>query len=403
MRKKIIKTKVPGDKSITHRAIIIASIARGKSVIINPLLCDDTMSTISAMKALGADITVKNNRMIIIGKGINGLSAPTECIDCGNSATTLRMLLGLLSGQNFDSVLTGDSSLMSRPMSRIIEPLRQMGASIEHLDNKYIIHGSELHSINYKMTVSSAQVKTGLLLADMYADHKSIIEDPGTCRNHTELMLKKYGKALKGTKLEIPGDISSAAFIIAKALITPGAEIELLNVGINPTRTGFIEILKKMGADIRLSHFHKYGYEKAADITVKHSQLKCVDISGEIIPRIIDELPVIAILSCFANGTTTIRDASELRVKESDRIHCIVNGINALGGCASEKADGMDITGSADIKLNPAVIDPCGDHRIAMSFLILADIIKEIEVKNKECVAVSYPTFLEDITSLFCS
>lgn len=403
MKKKHLKIKVPGDKSITHRAIIIASMARGKSVIINPLICEDTMATITAMRALGTDITLQNNIITVKGKGLHGFTAPKYTIDCGNSATTMRMLMGLLSGQKFNSSLTGDSSLMARPMLRVIDPLRQMGADIESGSNEYIIHGSMLHSIIYDMPVSSAQVKTALLLADYYADRKSRINDPGTSRNHTELMLETYGKAMKGRKIEIPGDISSAAYLIAKALITPDSDIKLLDVGINPTRTGYIDILKRMGADISCSRIRKCGREKAANIRVRYSHLKATEISGDIIPRVIDELPLIAVLACFADGTTTIRDAAELRVKESDRITATVNGINLLGGNACEKADGMDIIGSPDVKFHPAELETNGDHRIAMSFLILSDLIPVIKVKNKECVAVSYPTFFNDITSLFCS
>lgn len=403
MKKKHLKIKVPGDKSITHRAIIIASMARGKSVIINPLICDDTMATITAMRALGADITLQNNILTVKGKGLYGFAAPKDTIDCGNSATTMRMLMGLLAGQKFNSSLTGDSSLMARPMLRVIDPLRQMGANIECGNNEYVIQGSKLHSIFYDMPVSSAQVKTALLLADYYADRKNCIQDPGNSRDHTELMLETYGKALKGRKIRIPGDISSAAFMIAKALITPDSDIKLLDVGINPTRTGYIDILKRMGADISYSRIKRYGREKAADIRVRYSRLKATEISGEIIPRVIDELPLIAVLACFADGTTIIRDAAELRVKESDRITATVNGINLLGGNACEKADGMDIIGSPDVKFHPAELETNGDHRIAMSFLILTDIVPGLDIKNKECVAVSYPTFFNDITSLFCS
>ena len=403
MKKKHLKIKVPGDKSITHRAMVLASMARGKSVIINPLICEDTMSTINAMKALGVDITFENNTLIVKSKGLYEFMPPDNTIDCGNSATTMRMLMGLLAGQKFNSSLSGDSSLMSRPMLRVIEPLQQMGADITSGENKYTIHGSTLHSIVYDMPVSSAQVKTALLLADFYADRKSIINDPGNSRNHTELMLETYGKALKGRKIRIPGDVSSAAYLIAKALITPDSDIKLLDVGINPARTGYIDILKRMGADISISGIRRYGREKAADISVRYSHLKATDISGDIIPRVIDELPLIAVLACFAEGTTTIRDAAELRVKESDRITSIVTGINLIGGNACEKADGMDITGSADAMFCPAEIETNSDHRIAMSFLILSDLIPELKVKNKECVAVSYPTFFKDITSLFYS
>lgn len=403
MKIKHLKIKVPGDKSITHRAIIIASMARGKSVLFNPLICEDTLATIAAMKALGADITLQNNTLTVKGKGLYGFTAPDDIIDCGNSATTMRMLMGLLAGQKFNSSLTGDSSLMSRPMLRVIEPLKQMGADIVPGDNGYIIHGSPLHSIVYNMPVSSAQIKTALLFADYYADRKNCINDPGNSRNHTELMLETYGKSLKGRKIKIPGDISSAAYLIAKALITPDSDIKLLDVGVNATRTGYIDILKKMGADISYSRIRRYGREKVADIRVKYSHLKAADISGDIIPRVIDELPLIAVLSCFADGTTAIRDASELRVKESDRITAVVNGINLIGGNACEKADGMDIIGSSGAMLHSAEIETYGDHRIAMSFLILTDVIPELTVKNKECVAVSYPTFFNDITSLFCS
>ncbi len=403
MKKKLKKMIISGDKSITHRAVIMASCARGKSVIYNPLYCDDTMATIDAFRKLGINITVLKNKMIVIGKGLYGLSCPSGVIDCHNSATTMRLLMGLLAGQEFDSVLTGDENLMSRPMDRIIDPLTEMGASIRREGNAYLISGRKLHSIQYDMPVSSAQVKSALLLAGMYTGEKMLINDPGNSRDHTELMFKEYGKAMKGRKLFIPGDISSAAFFIAKALITKNAEIKLLNVGINSTRTGCIDAMKAMGADITVNNIRRYGYEPVADIKVRFSHLHGTEIKGDIIPRIIDELPVISVLAGFADGITTIADASELRFKESDRIKAMYDGLKSLGINVSEKADGLEIEGSAPDRMRPAVIDSHCDHRVAMSFLILTDIVPGLSVLKKECVAVSCPTFINDLNSLFCS
>lgn len=403
MKKTTAKINIPGDKSITHRAVIIASVARGKTTIDNALICEDTLSTVNALRELGVVIEIKNTCITVFGKGLYGLTEPCNIINCGNSATTMRLLMGLLSAQSFDTYLTGDTSLMKRPMDRVIKPLEMMGASIKCENDTYHIYpvnGSSLHPINYTMPVSSAQIKSAIMLADLYTEGKSEITDPGMSRNHTELMLEYFGKSMKGRKLRVPCDISSAAYIIAKALITPGSDIKLRDIGINPTRTGLIDALKNMGADITFSNIKKYGKEPAADIRVKYSHLHGTLISGKSVSRMIDELPLLAVLSSLADGTTEIRDAGELRIKESDRIHALSEGLSKIGVNVIEKADGLIVQGCSSEKLHASEIDSYDDHRIAMSFLILTDILKGISVKNKECVAISYPTFLDDITSV---
>ncbi|MDO4938632.1 MAG: 3-phosphoshikimate 1-carboxyvinyltransferase [Lachnospiraceae bacterium] len=396
MKKKIRKISVPGDKSITHRAIIIGSLARGKTRIINPLVCDDTMSTVSAMRSLGITVLKEEKSLTVLGHGINGLKKPSYIIDCGNSATTMRLLMGILSGQEFDSYLTGDESLMKRPMDRVIIPLSQMGALITREGNAYHISGRKLHSINYTMPVSSAQVKSAIMLADLFAERNSVINDPGKSRNHTELMLDYFGKTLKGKKIIIPGDISSAAYHIAETLISPGAEIIIKNVGINETRTGFIDVIRSMGAQVQIKNKKSFANEPVADIHVRNSALYGTSIKNPVIPRVIDEIPLLAVLAAFAEGKTEIRDSSELRLKESDRINSVIQGLKSIGVNVSERADGMDITGTMPEDMQAAEIDSYADHRIAMSFLILTHIIPGLKVKNKECVAVSYPTFFKD-------
>ena len=397
MNKRKKKLHIPGDKSITHRALLIASVARGKTVIRNASVCRDTLATVNAVRSLGITVKSEKNRLIVYGKGLNGLTGPKDVINCGNSATTMRLLMGLLAGQKFDSVLTGDESLMKRPMDRVIAPLTLMGASIRRDGNRYLVSGRKLHPIEYDMPVSSAQVKSSVMLADLYTEGKSVIYDPGTSRNHTELMLDSFGKIMKGTKISVPGDISSASYIIAKTLLTPSDVRTISNVGINPTRTGILEVLKTMGADITVRNIRRFNNEPTADIIVRYSSLHSTEIKGNIIPGVIDELPLIAVLSSLASGKTVIRDASELRVKESDRIRSIVQGLTALGVNVTETADGMEIIGTFPDKMVPAEIDSFNDHRVAMSFLILADIVQGISVKNKECVAISYPTFLKDL------
>ncbi len=390
------KINIPGDKSITHRSIILGSIARGKTLICHPLLCDDTLSTINAFRTLGVKIIKRSDRLEIYGRGLNGLTVPDTIIDCGNSATTMRLLMGLLAGQNFDSYLTGDESLMNRPMDRVIIPLTQMGTSIVREDNVYHISGRKLKSVVYDMPVSSAQVKSAIMLADLYAEGTSVINDTGTSRNHTELMLDYFGKPLRGRKITIPGDVSSAAYHIARTLLIPGAEITIKNVGVNLTRTGYIDVLRSMGAEIRIRKIRRYGYEPVADISARYSHLHATEICGAMIPRVIDELPLLAVLSAFAEGKTVIRDAGELRFKESDRIRSVVLGLKTLGVNAIELPDGLEVTGMSSDNMRAGVIDSYNDHRIAMSFLILSGIIPGIKVENKECVAVSYPTFFED-------
>lgn len=408
---------VPGDKSISHRAVMFGSLARGTTRISHFLEGADCLSTISCFRKMGIEIDRNKDEILVHGRGLHGLTAPTEILDVGNSGTTTRLISGILAGQTFTSELDGDDSIRTRPMKRIMTPLASMGADItSRLDNgcaPLIIHGRPLHAAHYDSPVASAQVKSCVLLAGMYADGITSVTEPFLSRNHTEIMLNYFGAeitsegttasirpepVLEGRDIQVPGDISSAAYFIAAGLLTPGSEILLKNVGINPTRAGIIKVCMDMGADITLLNESTEG-EPTADLLIRTSSLKGTTIEGSIIPTLIDEIPMIAVMASFAEGTTIIRDAQELKVKESDRIAVMVDNLRRMGADIEGTDDGMIIHGGRP--LNGAVIDSHLDHRIAMSFAVAGTICDgTVEILNGECVNISYPEFYQDLYSL---
>lgn len=413
---------VPGDKSISHRALMFASIAEGDTTIKGLLKGEDNMATLKAFKQMGIRIDEHENGVVAIqGKGLHGLKEPEDFIDAGNSGTTMRLLTGLLSGQGFFSVLTGDQYLRKRPMRRVVEPLGQMGARIFGREggNKapLAIVGSKLKEITYNSPVASAQVKSAVLLAGLYADGGTIVTEPTISRDHTERMLAYFGAEIKrngatvsiaggqkltGRNIEVPGDISSAAFFMVAALITKDSELLIKNVGINPTRTGIIDILQNMGGDLKITNKREVSGEPVGDILVKSSKLKGIEIKGDVIPRAIDELPVVAVAGACAEGITKIRDAKELRVKESDRIGTMASNLKGLGIETTEYEDGMDIVGGRP-KVMQDVFNSHGDHRVAMSMIVAglaAD--KELSVFDTECIDTSFPGFIETLKNRGC-
>lgn len=408
---------VPGDKSISHRAVMFGSLARGTTRISHFLEGADCLSTISCFRKMGIEIDRNKDEILVHGRGLHGLTAPTEILDVGNSGTTTRLISGILAGQTFTSELDGDDSIRTRPMKRIMTPLASMGADItSRLDNgcaPLIIHGRPLHAAHYDSPVASAQVKSCVLLAGMYADGITSVTEPFLSRNHTEIMLNYFGAeitsegttasirpepVLEGRDIQVPGDISSAAYFIAAGLLTPGSEILLKNVGINPTRAGIIKVCMDMGADITLLNESTEG-EPTADLLIRTSSLKGTTIEGSIIPTLIDEIPMLAVMAAFAEGTTIIRDAQELKVKESDRIAVMVDNLRRMGADIEGTDDGMIIHGGRP--LHGAVIDSHLDHRIAMSFAVAGTICDgTVEILNGECVNISYPEFYQDLYRL---
>lgn len=405
---------IPADKSISHRAIMFSSLARGKSIIQNFSDGEDPYSTLKIFRNLGVDIQQDNTTVIVNSAG--RLTGQTGILDCGNSGTTMRLMAGILAGQNFNSILTGDSSLSKRPMKRVIEPLTLMGAEIKSKDFKapLEIYGKSLHAINYVSQIASAQVKSCILLAGLNTDGTTRFTEPYISRNHTELLLKHMGanlstnnttttitkSKLSPIEIEIPGDISSAAYFIAAALIIPNSNVILKNVGLNPTRTGILEIAYQMGADIKILDQHEVCGEAVGDIQVKYTPiLKGCNISGEIIPKLIDEIPVIAVLATRACGETIISDAQDLRNKESDRICAVVTELKKLGADIEETPDGMIIRPS---KLpGGCEVKTYHDHRLAMSFYIAGLIAEqEILINGFEWVNISFPTFEKLINNL---
>lgn len=417
------KVSVPGDKSISHRCVMFGSIAKGTTETHNFLKGADCLATIRCFRTLGIDIEERDSVVTIHGKGLHGLSAPSGILDVGNSGTTTRLLSGILAGQSFDSKLSGDESLNSRPMKRIMEPLSRMGANITSILRNgcaplYITPGT-LHGIHYDSPVASAQVKSCLLLAGLYADGPTSVTEPSLSRNHTELMLKEFGADIRSThelnstratasitpgnelfgqKITVPGDISSAAYFIAAGLIVPDSEILIENVGINPTRAGILKVCEDMGGDITLLNERTEGGEKIADILVRTSRLHGTTIEGDIIPTLIDEIPVIAVMAAVAEGTTIIKDAAELKVKETDRIETVTDNLKAMGCRVTPTDDGMVITGG---KLKGAPIHTLLDHRIAMAFSIAALVADgNTQILDSKCVDVSYPEFYDTFEHL---
>ena len=410
------RLKVPGDKSISHRAVMFGSISKGTTNIKGFLTGADCISTILIFKKMGIDIELDNTSVKVHGRGLYGLTCPHEVLDCGNSGTTTRLVSGILSAQNFTSVLTGDKSIQKRPMNRIITPLSLMGADIKSNDGfaPLTITGSSLHGIMYNSPVASAQVKSAILLAGLYASSPTCVVEPAKSRDHTELMLKKFGADLTSTKtsvtinpcselfandIDVPSDISSAAFFMAAAILVPGSELILENVGINPTRDGIIRVLKDMGANIEIIN-PTDSFEPVADIRVTYSNLHSTCIEGDIIPTLIDELPLLAALASLAEGTTVIKDAEELKVKESNRIRVMCDELSKLGVDVIETKDGMEIKGTDKLKGN-VTIATHDDHRIAMTFAILNLVSDgEIRLDNKNCVEISYPEFFNDLNKV---
>ncbi|MBQ9322496.1 MAG: 3-phosphoshikimate 1-carboxyvinyltransferase [Eubacterium sp.] len=410
--------QVPGDKSISHRSVMIGSLANGTTRAGGFLAGADCLSTISCFRKMGIDITLDGPAVTIHGKGLHGLQAPRDTLDCGNSGTTMRLLSGILAGQKFPARLTGDASLQTRPMRRVIDPLTSMGADIRSKSGSgcapLLTAPADLHGIRYDSPVASAQVKSCILLAGLYADSETSVSEPAVSRNHTELMLQGFGAHLsasgttvtvqpepdlKAIDILIPGDISSAAYFIAAGLIVPDAEILLTNVGINPTRDGMLEVIRMMGGTIQTENRQVSGGETSADLFIRHQSLHGCTIAGGLIPRLIDELPVIAVLAAYADGTTIIRDAQELKVKESNRIDLVVNMLRAMGADIEATEDGMIIRGGKP--LHGAVIKTNMDHRMAMSAAVASLAADgETEIRDAECVSISYPHFYEDLKKL---
>ena len=386
---------VPGDKSISHRAVMFGSLAKGTTEITGFLQGADCLSTISCFESMGIAIENKGDIVLVHGNGLRGLKKPETVLDCGNSGTTTRLISGILSAQNFDVTLTGDASIQKRPMKRIMEPLSLMGADIVSVNGNgcapLAIHGKALHGIHYTSKVASAQVKSSILLAGLYADGPTSVNTTATIEPASELHSRK---------INVPGDISSAAYFIAAGLMVPGSEILIKNVGINPTRDGILHVCKAMGADLTLLNVKEDKGEPVADILVRASSLHAAEIGGSIIPTLIDELPMIAALACFAQGTTVIRDAAELKVKESNRIAVMVENLSAMGADITETEDGMIIHGGRP--LHGAVIESHLDHRIAMTFAVTGLCAEGVtQINGAECVNISYPQFYQDLENLF--
>jgi 3-phosphoshikimate 1-carboxyvinyltransferase len=408
---------VPGDKSISHRAVMFGSLAQGTTRITHFLEGADCLSTISCFRKMGVDIERNASEILVHGKGLHGLSASSEILDVGNSGTTTRLISGILAGQSFTSELNGDASIQSRPMKRIMTPLQSMGADIVSIKGNGCaplrITGKPLQAVHYQSPVASAQVKSCVLLAGMYADGITRVTEPVLSRNHTEIMLNYLGAkvtsqgttasiepepVLKAREIQVPGDISSAAYFIAAGLLTPDSQILLQNVGINPTRDGILKICRAMGADITLLNVNDEG-EPVADLLIRSSQLHGTTVEGSIIPTLIDEIPMIAVMAAFAEGTTVIRDATELKVKESDRIAVVTEGLRRMGADIQPTEDGMIIHGGKP--LQGAKINSYLDHRIAMSFAVAGTICDgTMDIVNGDCVNISYPGFYKDLYSL---
>ena len=414
---------IPGDKSISHRSIMLGSIALGTTEITHFLEGADCLSTIDCFRKMGVEIERKPSSILVHGKGLRGLTAPASTLNVGNSGTTTRLISGILSGQNFATTLSGDDSLNSRPMKRIMTPLNTMGAHIRSLNDNGCaplhIRPGALHGIHYQSPVASAQVKSAVLLAGLYADSPTSVTEPALSRNHTELMLQGFGayvatdlhtdgtatahvepcKELYGQQICVPGDISSAAYFIAAALLVPGSELLVKNVGTNFTRAGFLKVCKAMGADMETVSQTIEGGESRADLLVRYSHLKGTVIEGDIIPTLIDEIPMIAIMAAFADGQTVIRDAAELKVKETNRIDTVTAGLKAMGADITPTDDGMIIEGTGH--LNGASIQSYLDHRIAMAFSVAGLASDgETQIVDSQCVDVSYPEFYATLNSV---
>jgi len=392
---------------------MLGSLARGRTVVNGFLQGEDTIATLNAFRCMGVDAHEDAGVLVIKGRGLFGLQEPDDVLDCGNSGTSMRLMAGILSGQRFFSILSGDRYLRNRPMRRVIEPLMTMGASIlgraGGTKAPLAIQGSELHGVLYPSPVASAQVKSCLLLAGLYADGTTEIREPSLSRDHTERMFRYFGadiesfadgarvrggRELEGREITVPADISSASFFIVAALLVPGSELLITGVGVNPTRTGILDILLRMGASIDLVNEREVSGEPVADILVRSSSLRGIEIGGNVVPRAIDEFPVLCVAAACANGTTVVRDARELRVKETDRIAAMATNLKKAGVAVRETEDGMEITGTDSLR--GCVADSFGDHRIAMSMVIAGLVATgETTVTDTDCIATSFPTFTE--------
>lgn len=423
---------VPGDKSISHRAVMLGALSKGETHVTGFLNGADCLSTISCFRQMGVEIRLSEDEteLWISGKGLHGLSAPKDTLDCGNSGTTTRLLSGILAAQSFSSRITGDESIQKRPMKRIMTPLLKMGAEISSERGNdcapLLISGRKLKGICYASPVASAQVKSAILLAGLYAEGESCVIEPSLSRDHSERMFRALGAEVKSRvlpdgraeikltppselhalseTLEIPGDISSAAYFISAALMVPGSELLIKNVGVNPTRDGILRVYRSMGADIQLENLRLSGGEEVADIRVRYSSLHGVEIGGDLIPSLIDELPVISVVAARAAGRTVIRDALELKVKESNRIAAMCEGFKAVGIDCEETKDGMIIEGQGeDLQLGSGSVESFQDHRIAMSFAVLGLCEKEGEsltIRDADCIRISFPDFFERMEKL---
>lgn len=406
---------IPGDKSISHRSIMFGAMAKGTTTVDGFLLGDDCLSTISCFRKLGVDIEVDGTHVSIKSKGISNWKEPQDILNTGNSGTTTRLMLGILAGSNVHSVLIGDESIARRPMKRVIGPLLEMGAQITGRSGGQFtplaVQGKDLQGIDYQMPVASAQVKSAILLAGLRAKGTTIVRETESTRDHTERMLRQFGvdiqsengtirlkggQELTSTHIDVPGDISSAAFFLVAGAIANNSEITLEDVGINPTRTGIIDVLQRMGANIQVNENKSFGEEPVGTITIKTSQLQAIEISGDLIPRLIDEIPVIALLATQANGVTVIKDAAELKVKETDRITAVVNELKKLGADIKATDDGMIIKGPT--QLSGGIVNSYGDHRIGMMGAIASVIANDsIVIQDSSCISISYPNFFDHL------
>ncbi|MFH1251530.1 MAG: 3-phosphoshikimate 1-carboxyvinyltransferase [bacterium] len=407
------ETTVPGDKSISHRAAMFAAIGDGVSTIKNYSSAIDCQTTLDCMRSLGADIRRSGQDIHVHGRGLRTLSEPDDVLNCGNSGTTMRLLCGLLAGQHFSTVLTGDASLRRRPMDRIIKPLVGNGAEIYGRQSNRLaplfIRGKSLTDVIYELPVASSQVKSAVLLAGLYADGNVQVTEPVASRDHTERMLAYCGvdihrsgnvislgkiRQLAAHDFQVPGDISSAAFLIALGLLVPGSHLRLKDVGINPTRTGLLTMLEKMGADLRIDNERSVSNEPVGDIVVQNAKLRAVEIGGTLIPKLIDELPLVAVIATQAEGRTIVKDALELRIKESDRIAAIVGELKKMGASIEESDDGFIVDGPTP--LHAAVCKSYDDHRIAMALSVAAWIADgESTIQDADCVGISFPEFYD--------
>ncbi|WHY75874.1 3-phosphoshikimate 1-carboxyvinyltransferase [Neobacillus sp. WH10] len=409
---------IPGDKSISHRSVMFGSIAYGETKVTNFLPGDDCLSTISCFRKLGVTIEESDNQLRIIGNGFEGLTEPDGVLDVGNSGTTIRLLMGILAGRPFFSTLVGDESIGKRPMTRVTGPLTRMGAWLDGRKNGAFtpisIRGGQLNPFHYELPVASAQVKSALILAGLQAAGESTIIEPAETRDHTERMIQQFGgeitknnkvitvkggQKLTASTIHVPGDISSAAFFLVAGAVIPRSEIVLKNVGLNPTRTGIIEVMKKMGADLEIVQKDDNSFEPTGDLIIKTSNLKGTVVEGDIIPKLIDEIPIIALLATQAEGITVIKDAEELKVKETNRIDTVVYELRKLGASIEATNDGMIIYGKSN--LNGGRVSSHGDHRIGMMLSIAALLcINNVELEQSEAISVSYPNFFAHLNSL---